>query len=171
MQLLVLVYAPLLVLSLSYTEAFMPSMAKTRTLPPIPIPSKHRFLPRENPLFARKRIGSTRTNEGLEPGANPNEGYPDQPAWSFDKTPPKASLQSVGPQKKNQSETAAAWILNIVEGAHWLTLPPTFLGSYVIMLNHDFWPNMFGGSELQVLLWCSFDKIRWRIASHRYAYI
>eukprot|EP00594_Rhizosolenia_setigera_P011917 CAMPEP_0178970528 /NCGR_PEP_ID=MMETSP0789-20121207/19615_1 /TAXON_ID=3005 /ORGANISM="Rhizosolenia setigera, Strain CCMP 1694" /LENGTH=332 /DNA_ID=CAMNT_0020657089 /DNA_START=124 /DNA_END=1122 /DNA_ORIENTATION=- len=131
-----LLFTPLLSLILSCTEG--------------------RFLPQANSrlVVVRKGIEATRNNEGWEPGANPNEGYPDQPAWSFDKAPPKASLQSVGPQKKDRSGTAAAWILNIVEGAHWLTLPPTFLGSYAIMLNHDFWLNMFGGSELRVLLFC-----------------
>ena len=125
-----LVFKQLLVQSASMP----PTMAKT-------------FLPRVDPLAVVAR-------GGWQPGANPNEGYPDQPAWSFNKAPPKASLKSVGPQQKNQSGTAAAWILNLVEGAHWLTLPPSFLGSYAIMLNHDFWLKTFGGSELRVLLWC-----------------
>jgi hypothetical protein len=89
-----------------------------------------------------------------QPGANPNIGFPDKPAWGWDKAPPKSSLATAGPQGKDQSGTASAWILNIVEGAHWLTLPPTFLGSLAVMMNHDFWLNMFEGSELRVLLWC-----------------
>jgi len=83
--------------------------------------------------------------------ANPNEGFPDHPARGFDKAPPKSSLATLD---KDQSGTAAAWILNIVEVAHWLIVLPTFLGSYAVGLNHDFWLNMYEGSELRVLLWC-----------------
>lgn len=116
----------------------------------------HKFLARGGQRKVGRDIDldSEETDPRWPSGANPNEGYPDQPAWSFDKAPPKASLKSIGPDGKDQSSTAAAWILNIVEGAHWLTLPPTFLGSYAIMLHHDFWLDMFGKSELRVLLWC-----------------
>lgn len=88
----------------------------------------------------------------LQKNKHPNNDFTD--GWSFQKAPPKTSLKTVGPGNKDQSETAVAWILNLVEGAHWLTFLPTFLGTYAVMLNHDFWLNMFGESELRVLLWC-----------------
>jgi len=88
------------------------------------------------------------------PGAHPNYGFPHQSAWGWNKAPPKTSLTTAGPGGTDQSGTAAAWILNVIEFAHWLTIVPTFLGSFAVMQSHDFWLNMFDGSELRVLLWC-----------------
>lgn len=34
-----------------------------------------------------------------------------------------------------------------------MTLLPAFYGSYAVMYHHDFWLDLFGGSELRVLLW------------------
>ena len=76
------------------------------------------------------------------------ERNPRDVRFAWDKGLPKKSLASIG-----QTHTATPWILNTIEAAHWLTIPPCFVASYAIMEYHDVWYRMFDGDSLRVLLW------------------
>ena len=77
-------------------------------------------------------------------------GYPDDPAWGWDKASPKKSLWDpsiLGPDlPSDQSWSAKSWELNLVQLVHWLPVIPAILMARSVFHNVDSWNAIFDGS-------------------------
>ena len=83
-------------------------------------------------------------------------GYPDDPAWGWDKAAPKKSLSDpaiLGPDlPPDQSWSAKPWELNMVELVHWLPVIPAVLMARTVFVHSDAWNLWLGGSLDRTLL-------------------
>eukprot|EP01031_Cornospumella_fuschlensis_P041709 gene41709-50904_t len=62
---------------------------------------------------------------------DPNSiGFPDRPAWGWNKAPPKSSLSKLVPPK---AWSANAATLNLVEFVHWAPIVPAVLASFAAL--------------------------------------
>lgn len=79
---------------------------------------------------------------------DPTLGFPDKPAWGWNKAPPKTSLSdpdALGTSlPKDQSWSAQAWELNLVELVHWLPIIPAVLMANSVFTNPDQWAAYLG---------------------------
>ncbi|CAN0539073.1 unnamed protein product, partial [Scytosiphon promiscuus] len=73
--------------------------------------------------------------------------FPRGEAWSTAKAPPKKSLSQL---PTRQDKTAAAWILNMIEQAHWAAFPLGFRVAYFIFENASSLATVLGGSTARV---------------------
>ena len=76
-----------------------------------------------------------------------SKGFPSQPAWGWNKAPPKKSLYEIG-----MADTASASMLNLVELVHWAPLVPAFLMAHSILSNSNKWTSYFDDDEQRTLL-------------------
>lgn len=76
-----------------------------------------------------------------------SKGFPSQPAWGWNKAPPKKSLYEIG-----MADTASASMLNLVELVHWAPLIPAFLMAHSILSNSNRWTSYFDDDEQRTLL-------------------
>eukprot|EP00731_Ephydatia_muelleri_P020778 Em0013g505a len=73
------------------------------------------------------------------PPGYPNIIYPNQGTWLWNKADPKSSLKAAPappvagqPATVDQSHSAAAWILNLIEITHWVSFPIGFLVTFIL---------------------------------------
>ena len=73
------------------------------------------------------------------PPGYPNIIYPNQGTWLWNKAYPKSSLKAAPappvagqPATVDQSHSAAAWILNLIEITHWVSFPIGFLVTFIL---------------------------------------
>ena len=76
-----------------------------------------------------------------------SKGYPDNPAWGWNKASPKKSLYSIG-----MAHTANVFMLNFVELVHWAPIIPAVLMSQSILNNSDKWTLYFNNDKERTLL-------------------
>ena len=74
-------------------------------------------------------------------------GFPSNPSWGWNKASPKTSLNNIG-----MSNTANAFMLNLVELVHWTPLIPAFLMAQSVLNNSDKWTNYFDNDSQRTLL-------------------
>ena len=74
-------------------------------------------------------------------------GFPSNPSWGWNKTPPKKSLYDI-----NMAHTANNFMLNLVEFVHWTPIIPAFLMAQSILNNSDKWTNYFENDSERTLL-------------------
>lgn len=83
-------------------------------------------------------------------------GFPDNPAWGWDKAPPKSSLsdpKELGPDlPPDQSKTAKQFNLNLVQLVHWTPIIPAVLMAKNVYFYSDFWDGIFDNDKRRSLL-------------------
>lgn len=93
----------------------------------------------------------------LSPG-DPNMllGFPDKPAWGWDKALPKSSLSdpdALGPDlPPDQAKTAREFILNLVQIVHWTPVIPAVLMAKTVYDNSDRWDAFLHNDKSRSLL-------------------
>ena len=93
------------------------------------------------------REGAIGTAEPTEAPGFPGTLFPQGVAWSTIKAPPKKSLSEL---PTPQDKTAAAWILNLIEQAHWASFPLGFHVAYFIFENASTLATVLDGSAARV---------------------
>ena len=90
--------------------------------------------------------------------ADPNDslGFPDAPAWGWNKAPAKTSLSDPKALKKDlpsdQSWSAKAWELNLVQLVHWTPVVPSVLMAWQVFKNAEVWESYLGTKERVLLI-------------------
>lgn len=94
--------------------------------------------------------GCKASQDDYDPG-DPILGFPDDPAWGWNKAAPKTSLSDpdvLGPSlPKDQSWSAKAWELNLVELVHWLPIIPAVLMAHTVFANPSQWTAFLGNDS------------------------
>ena len=87
----------------------------------------------------------------------PNIIIPNNGTWLWNKADPKTSLKAVPsppiagqPATVDQSGSAAAWILNLIEITHWISFPIGFLVTFILFDNAPLIAPHVGNSNLRV---------------------
>ena len=76
-----------------------------------------------------------------------SRGFPNKPAWGWNKAPAKKSLIDIG-----MAFTASQFYLNITEFVHWAPIIPAFLMASSILHYSKEWTNYLEGDETRTLL-------------------
>lgn len=141
-----------------YVDAFQGTIGRVQiknTCPPI---FKQRCTAIDRKLKSRTSylmLTETKSTNNYEPG-DPNLGYPDDPAWGWNKAAPKTSLSDpnvLGPHlPTDQSWSAQPWELNLVELVHWLPIIPAVLMANQVFTNSAYWSAYLDGDTNRQLL-------------------
>lgn len=88
--------------------------------------------------------------------ARDSKGFPDSPAWGWDKAPAKKSLSNpndLGPRlPKDQSWSAKPWELNMVQLVHWTPIVPAVLMAWQVFENAEAWESYLGTKERVLMM-------------------
>lgn len=76
-------------------------------------------------------------------------GFPNKPAWGWNKASPKTSLDKLTPSR---SWNANPLMLNLVEMIHYAPGIPAFIFAYKVVKNSDFWLAKFDGDSMRLFL-------------------
>ncbi len=76
-----------------------------------------------------------------------SRGFPNRPAWGWNKASPKKSLSDIG-----MAITASQLYLNITELVHWTPIIPAFLMAASIFHHKTQWTNYLDGDETRALI-------------------
>mmetsp|Transcript_6997 Transcript_6997/g.9460 ORF Transcript_6997/g.9460 Transcript_6997/m.9460 type:complete len:336 (-) Transcript_6997:156-1163(-) len=91
-------------------------------------------------------------------GADPSSslGFPDAPAWGWNKAPAKTSLsnpEALGPYlPSDQSWSAKGWELNLVQLVHWTPVVPSVIMAWQVFKNANAWESYLGTKQRVLMM-------------------